>query len=60
MCSKDTITTTTADLPVQALITAGVILPLLANIALHGLENHLNDCVPEIPVLHLTSCPQIL
>jgi RNA-directed DNA polymerase len=30
----------------------GVISPLLANIALHGLENHLKHCIKDIPVYY--------
>ena len=32
----------------------GVISPLLANIALHGLENHLKHCFKDIPVYYLS------
>lgn len=33
----------------------GVLKPLLTNIALHGLENHLKDCIKELPLYYSSS-----
>ena len=38
----------------EGTLQGGIISPLLANIALHGLENHLTNCFKDIPVYYIS------